>query len=111
MTIISEKDKNQGEEFDRFWISEFNTHQYQFDRQDSDIAMLKTLTKAELQDHFEKLLFRPNRANRLDMHWNSQPHMTQAKADGQEESKADTDEAEEELIPDYSTEKRHLSVN
>ena len=32
MTIISEKDKNMREEFDRFWEDEFYTHEYQFDR-------------------------------------------------------------------------------
>ena len=40
--------------------------------------MLGTLTKAELQAYFEQLLFQENRANRLDIHWNSQPHMQRA---------------------------------
>ena len=32
MTIISEKDKNLREDFDRIWNYEFATHKYQFDR-------------------------------------------------------------------------------
>ena len=47
-TSISEKDKNLTEEFNRFWTNEFGTHYYQFDRQEANIAMLDTLTKAEL---------------------------------------------------------------
>ena len=47
-TSISEKDKNLTEEFNRFWNNEFGTHCYQFDRQEANIAMLDTLTKAEL---------------------------------------------------------------
>ena len=46
-TTISEKDKNLGEEFQRFWYLEFATHSYQFDRQEANIAMLSTLTKVE----------------------------------------------------------------
>ena len=46
-TTISEKDKNLGEEFQRFWYLEFATHSYQFDRQEANIAMLATLTKVE----------------------------------------------------------------
>ena len=56
-TSISEKDKNLNEEFTRFWTHEFATHSYQFDRQEANIAMLETLTKAELQAYFEKLFF------------------------------------------------------
>ena len=40
MTTISEKDKNMGEDFNRFWGVEFATHKYNFDRQESEIAML-----------------------------------------------------------------------
>ena len=46
-TTISEKDKNLGEEFQRFWYLEFATHSYNFDRQEANIAMLDTLTKVE----------------------------------------------------------------
>ena len=47
MTSISEKDKNMKEDFNRVWGYEFATHKYKFDRQESEIAMLKTLTKDE----------------------------------------------------------------
>ena len=56
-TTISEKDKSQKEEFDRFWSKEFESHSYMFDRQANDIALLATLTKAELQAYFEALFF------------------------------------------------------
>ena len=36
LTIVSEKDKNQKEEFTRFW-AELNRHKYQFDRQEKEI--------------------------------------------------------------------------
>jgi len=39
--------------------------------------MLTTITKPELQAYFEKLFFQENRGNRLDIHWNSQPHIKQ----------------------------------
>ena len=77
-TIISEKDKNLTEEFERYWRKELVTHAYQFDRQNANIALLATLTKAELQAYFEQLLFQDKRANRFDMHWNSQLHINQA---------------------------------
>ena len=56
-TKISVKDKNLTEEFNRFWSKEFGTHSYEFERQETNIAMLDTLTKAELQAYFEQLLF------------------------------------------------------
>ena len=34
-TTISEKDKNLNEEFTRFWVHEFATHSYKFERQDA----------------------------------------------------------------------------
>ena len=74
MTEIAEKDKNLNEAFSRAW-SEMACHKYKFDRQESDIAMLGTITKQEFQAYVEKLFFSANRGNRLDMHWNSQPHL------------------------------------
>ena len=56
-TTISEKDKSLTEEFQRFWSNEFATHAYNFGRQDSDIGMLTTITKADLQAYFEKLFY------------------------------------------------------
>jgi len=46
MTTISEKDKNLREDFGRVW-SELSTHAYAFDRQETEIATLPTITKAE----------------------------------------------------------------
>lgn len=57
MTTISEKDKNLKEDFVRQWNNEFATHCFQFDRQDREIAMLPTITKAEFQAFFEQLFF------------------------------------------------------
>lgn len=76
-TSISEKDKNSVEDFMRQW-KELATHHYCFDRQEREIAMLKTITKAELQSYFEALFFQEKRANRLDVHWNSSLHQKQA---------------------------------
>jgi insulysin len=47
MTDISEKDKNLLEAHNRVWGSELASHSYLFDRQERDIALLPTLTKAE----------------------------------------------------------------
>ena len=47
-TSISEKDKNLGEEFGRFWGVALGTHTYKFDKQVCDIAMLEKITKQEL---------------------------------------------------------------
>lgn len=85
MTVVSEKDKNSGEDFGRMW-NEFATHHHQFDRQEREIAMLKTITKAELQAYFEQLFFQEKRANRLDVHWNSSLHR-KADAEPKEEKK------------------------
>lgn len=70
--------------------------------------MLATITKSELQEYFEKLFFQDNRANRFDMHWNSQPHIKSA-AEGGEEGGAAAAEGEPEPVPTYETEKIHAS--
>lgn len=81
--------------------------------------MLTTITKPELQAYFEKLFFQENRGNRLDIHWNSQPHIKQEVEgvaaqeevkQGEPEVSADT-EVEAKHIPVYETEKRHQTVN
>ena len=46
LTNISEKDKNLNESFTRSW-NELANHKYNFERQENDIAMLQTITKAE----------------------------------------------------------------
>ena len=99
--------------------SELSVHAYKFDRQDVEIATLQTITKAEFQAHFEQLFFQPNRANRFDMHWNSQPHIKQEaegtgaaaeepKEEAKEEAKEETDTEPE---PVYDTERSHSTVN
>ena len=75
MTDISEKDKNLLEAHNRIWGAELSTHAYIFDRQDREVALLPTITKAEFQAYFEAMFFKPNRANRLDIHWNSKKHL------------------------------------
>ena len=47
MTEISEKDKNLMETHNRIWGQELATHAYIFDRQERDVALLPTITKAE----------------------------------------------------------------
>ena len=115
MVDISEKDKNLAEANQRHWAYELSTHAYVFDRQEREIALLPTITKAEFQAYFEQLFFQENRANRFDMHWNSQPHMKQA-AEGTEPSAEEAKEgegaeagepSEPEFVPTYETEKRH----
>ena len=46
-THISEKDKNQKEDFVRMYNGEIVSHRYQWDRQEREIEMIMTLTKAE----------------------------------------------------------------
>ena len=92
-TKISEKDKNLFEEFNRFWTHALGTHSYKFDKQESDIAMLATINKQELQTFFEEFFFQPNRANRLDMHWNTQVLQAVSQAEN-EESKEENKEEE-----------------
>jgi len=56
-TRISEKDKNQQENFERMWIKELSTHKYVFDRQEKNIALLATVTKQEFVDFFMQMYF------------------------------------------------------
>ena len=120
-TNISEKDKNLQEEFNRFWTHAFSTHTYKFNKQESDIAMLATINKQELQTIFEEFFFQPNRANRLDMHWNTQVQQTAESQAENEESKeeevkeqpaaAQTEEATEpEITPTYESEMRYTNL-
>lgn len=78
LTRVSEKDKNLGEEFGRFW-TELDTHKYQFDRQEREIEALKKVTKAEFQAYFDKLILKEGH-RRLDVHWNSEAHRPQEEA-------------------------------
>ena len=72
--------------------------------------MLKTITKSELQEYFEKLFFQDNRANRLDMNWNSQSQ-SKSTVEGGEEGGAAAAEGEPEPVPSYETEKKHASAD
>ena len=96
LTSLQEKDKNLAEEFGRYW-GEIVTHKYNFDRQEQEIALIKTLTLQEFKDQFEQLFFQENNANRLDLHFNSQAHLAkQGKVDEpKEEVKADDAKAVE----------------
>lgn len=93
MTTVAEKDKNLEDDFYRNW-QEITQHAQKFDRQQTQIETLKTLTKDEFIEHFEQLFFKDNRANRFDMFWNSQPHISQqtsAEQPATEESKQEED--------------------
>ena len=69
LTNVAEKDKNQREDFSRIYNSEICSHRYQFDRQEREIEMIKTLTRAEFQAYFDRVIFTERK--RLDMRWNS----------------------------------------
>ena len=56
LTSLQEKDKNLAEEFARYW-GEIVTHKYEFDRQEQEIALIKTLTLQEFKDQFDQLFF------------------------------------------------------
>ena len=123
MTNISEKDKNLPEEFGRYWNGEFSTHKYNFDRQEQEIALLSTITKAEVQAYIEKLFFQEKRANRLDIHWNSVKVPEEKKEEAKEEVKeaepaadasaaaATTEPEVPEVVPTYETEMKHANLN
>jgi len=72
LTNISEKDKNQEAEYDRFW-HEICCHSYQFDSQDRQIDSLNAITKEQFQAYARELLFSEHR-RRLDTHYNSEAH-------------------------------------
>lgn len=65
-----------------------------------------------------KIFFQQDRANRLDIHWNSELHIKQtAEGTAPEEVKepeaaaaAEAEVAEPEVQPTYETEKRHESI-
>lgn len=108
MTTVAEKDKNLEDDFYRNW-SEITMHAQKFDRQQTQIETLKTLTKVEFIEHFEKLFFKDNRANRFDMFWNSQPHINNQQPASEEESKQDEDEGL--AAPLYESERQYSCAN
>lgn len=70
MTQIAEKDYNLQSEHGRFW-SEIASHKYLFDRQATEVEILKTLTLKEFKDHFERVFFSPATSKRFDFELNS----------------------------------------
>ena len=66
------------------------------------------------------MFFKPNRANRLDIHWNSKKHLDEVAgaaageqpAAAEEAKQAEGDQpAEPEIEPTYETERRHENVS
>ena len=101
MTIVAQKDKNLKEAHSRIWTNEISTHAYIFDRQERDINQLSMVTKEEFQTFFERLFFQDMRANRLDIHWNSQLHIKQAADELASEEATPDDQVE--FVPTYET--------
>lgn len=106
LTNLEEKDKNQKEEFSRLNNGEISQHRLMWDRQQKEIEMIKTLTKAEFIDYFEKMLYTERK--RVDLRWNSDKHKedeekTEFKiTDGSERQHANLDEFKSSmgLFPD-----------
>ena len=72
ITKIAVKDVNLREESNRIH-QEISSHKYIFDRQEQELSTLKTITKAEVQVHFERVFF-SNHTKRLDYELNSVFH-------------------------------------
>lgn len=77
---ISQKDKSQGEMFNRIWTEEFAAHKYNFDRQKERLEVLPTITINEFKEYFEQL-FVANTHKRLDICYNSKAHTDQEAAE------------------------------
>lgn len=71
---LSEKDYNLSREHSRLW-GEIATHKYMFGRQDKEIEILKSLTREEFIEHFERLFF--TQRKRLDYEMTSEKHKEQ----------------------------------
>jgi secreted Zn-dependent insulinase-like peptidase len=69
---LEAKDKNLSEEHSRMYGSEIAQHRYQFDRQQTECEILKTIKKEEWQKHFEDLTHTELR--RVDFRYNSETH-------------------------------------
>ncbi len=54
---VGEKDFNLKMENKRFWDEIATYHTYMFDRQEKEVATLKTLTVDEFKSHFHNLFF------------------------------------------------------
>mmetsp|Transcript_12503 Transcript_12503/g.21034 ORF Transcript_12503/g.21034 Transcript_12503/m.21034 type:complete len:366 (+) Transcript_12503:1830-2927(+) len=72
LTTISEKDYNLQKESGRFWM-EISLHEYKFDRQQADIALLPQITKQQFIDCFEETFFSA-KAKRIDLELTAKAH-------------------------------------
>jgi secreted Zn-dependent insulinase-like peptidase len=57
-------------------MGEITSHKYNFDRQQENIETLASITKAEFQDHFERIFF-SNTSKRLDLQLTSEAHKSE----------------------------------
>jgi secreted Zn-dependent insulinase-like peptidase len=90
---LAAKDKNLSEEHHRMYSAEVAQHRYQFERQQQECEVLKTIKKEEWQKHFEDLTHTELR--RVDFRYNSETHKEQ--------------EATSEFK--FANEKRHESID
>lgn len=71
-TQISQKDVNLNEVSARMW-GYLSTHSYRFNTQNQKIEMLKSVTKAQVQALFERVLF-SGETRRVDLMLTSEAH-------------------------------------
>lgn len=71
------KDINLAQENGRFF-GEIAGHEYEFDRQDKEIEMVKSITLDEFKNHFE-LTFFSDKVKRFDLELTSTAHEDQQK--------------------------------
>ena len=73
LTNLEEKDISLAAQADRNW-EEVTKHTYNFNKQESDCQIIRTITKAEVMDHFQKTFFSSS-TKRLDIHFISSKHV------------------------------------
>lgn len=71
-TQLAEKDKNMASESGRFW-GEIATHNYDFDKQETDLKVLDTITVSEFKALFEHIFF-SKQTKRIDWELTSASH-------------------------------------
>ena len=72
---LEAKDKNLSEENTRLFAGEVGQHRYMFDRQQRECEVIRAITKAEWQQHFEALTH--SEVRRVDFRYNSNAHKEQ----------------------------------
>jgi secreted Zn-dependent insulinase-like peptidase len=72
---LEQKDKNLQEVNVRFYTNEIGCHRYHFDRQQREIAEIKTIERKEFQAYFESFFI--TEVRRVDFRYNSKAHMEQ----------------------------------